>query len=394
MSKTAYMITEKTKGVNGLISPIDANNVQIEWEDNRTITLSNVDLSKLLESDAYDVEEVEVVEEDGSNAAATIIPHANADVAPGEQADGNPKTRLDWLLQVVNVLGAMDAVSLSQLYDQSIAINQAAEHATEGKAAINQSTIQMHPTGVAESLVKLQKEEQDSIFGESTLTEEAKSKLGTLFEAAVATRLVTETAKIEEKFQASFETSVADLSESLINKIDDYMNYVVTEWMTENKVATESALRNEITNEFIDKLHSLFVENYIDVPEDKVNVLEAIVIENDELKSSLNEKVESLLEKNKEIKGLQRQITFNEISEGMTLMQKDKLRTLIEYVEFTNNDEFKTKVATIKESVLTESLKPTDKKLVIETSVIKETVSTDPSIIAVANKMKSLGKIQ
>ena len=75
-------------------------------------------------------------------------------------------------------------------------------------------------------------------------------------------------------------------------------------------------------------------------------------------------------------------------------MQKDKLRTLIESVEFTNNDEFKTKVATIKESVLTESLKPTDKKLVIETSVIKETVSTDPSIIAVANKMKSLGKIQ
>ena len=385
-----YMITDKNTEATGIVSTVDENTIQIEWEDNKVETLDNSELKALLETDEYTVEEVEIDEDEGVNTAqASIQTHSTA-TPPGVEADGNPKTRMEYMLAVIGNLGAMDMETLAHFADESLGVIAAAGAPAETNgAAQNQATIQMKPSAaMAEALVTLEKEEQDAIFGATSLTEDAKTKMTTLFETAVSARVLAETVKVQELLEVKYDANLKEMSEGLVDKMDSFFNYVVREWITENEVAIESSLRTQLTNEFLEQLKTVFVENYIEIPEDKVDVLEAVVYENEELKKKINDRVNESLEKDMEIKALQKAVAVEKMTEGLTLPQKDKLRKLVAETEFTDADSFTKKVTVIKEAFLKVPSK--ESNILSEGIVTDDTrnvTSTDSAIAAAAKRL-------
>jgi hypothetical protein len=194
------------------------------------------------------------------------------------------------------------------------------------------------------------KEDMEALFGGEELTEEFKSKVTTIFEAAVHAKVEEIRAQLEEEYQASLEKTLSESIEEITGRIDDYMNYAVNEWMEENEVAIESSLRSDITEEFIDGLKQLFVEHYIEIPEDKLDVLGELAERVEELEEKLNEAVETNIGLNKSLAEEIKNRIFNEVSEGLVVTQSEKFKTLSEGVDFTDEDSYKQKLEIVKEN--------------------------------------------
>lgn len=194
------------------------------------------------------------------------------------------------------------------------------------------------------------KEDMEVMFDGEDLSEEFKEKATTFFEAAVNARLEEEVARIEEEYTTIIEQQVAEIAEDLSSKLNDYLNYVVEQWMEENEVAIESTLRSEITEEFIEGLKQLCEDHYIDLPEDRVDVVEELAAQVSELTDKLNSSIEEQIELQKHINEQTRQIVFNEVSEGLADTQADKFKTLAEGVEYDDANTYKRKLEIVKES--------------------------------------------
>jgi len=260
------------------------------------------------------------------------------------------------------------------------------DHGVGDKSASNKATIDTKlgkGPKTKDPMPKLAKEDMDTIFGESDLTEEFKEKASTLFEAALNARLHVEVAKLEEAYEEALNEEIESFTKDLVDKIDTYLDYVVENWMKENEVAIESTLRNEITEEFISGLKTLFEENFITVPEEKVDVVEMLAAKVEELEARLDEE---LTEKAKleelAIKDAVEEV-FDTVSEGLTLTDKEKFKTLAEGLEFDGDlDVLTKKLNIIKENYFT-------KKNIKESNILEESfegetntdeVSSDPSI--------------
>ena len=195
------------------------------------------------------------------------------------------------------------------------------------------------------------KEDLEPMFEGEDLSEDFKEKAATLFEAAISARMAAETARLEEEYEAKIQEDLSVFQEELTTKIDAYLDYVVEQWMTDNQVAIESALRNEIMEEFIDGLKNLFAEHYIDVPEQKVDVLEALA----EKVNALEEKLDETITENTELKSVLAESNarsiFEELSSDLALTQQEKFAALVEGIEFDGNFEtYEKKLRIIKES--------------------------------------------
>jgi hypothetical protein len=393
MKNTVYIITNKEKNINGIISNIDENNISILWEDKKEEKLSNDELNSLLDSDDYDVEETEI-EEDETPAQKSIQTHKTADAT--DEVDGNPKTKLDWIRAIVGNLADMDVTTLAGLQDKVLKqIGGEAERAgTANDTDKNRSSIQMKPSGAQEKSplytesVKLQKEEMDNIFGETELTEDAKLKISTLFETSIALRLTEEVLKIQEIYDKKLLENIESLTSELIENIDSYFNHVTEEWIKENQVAIESTLKTELTEEFISGLKNLFNEHYIEIPEERVDVYENLVSNFTEVENNLNVSENKLIESKKEINNLRKEIIILENSSSLTLPQKEKFKTLIEGVDFDNEEEYKKKILIIKEGFLN---KNKDSNIISE-SFSEESnnslTSSDPAMSSYVNAIR------
>jgi len=194
------------------------------------------------------------------------------------------------------------------------------------------------------------KEDIEGLFDGQDLTEEFKEKAVTIFEAAVHAKVESLREEMQKEFEAELEEQVVAVVEDISTKVDDYMNYVVKEWMVENEVAIESSLRSEITEEFIDGLKTLFQEHYIDVPEDKVSVVEELADKVEELESRLNESIEQNIELSKVLDEHAKDLIFAEVAEGLVAVQADKFKTLAEGVEFSDAETYKRKLEIVKEN--------------------------------------------
>lgn len=194
------------------------------------------------------------------------------------------------------------------------------------------------------------KEHVDALLEGESLSEEFRNKATTIFESALTERLNEEVAVLEEAYTQALNEEIATIKEDLETRVDDYLNYVVEQWVIENQVALDSGLRNELTEEFIQGLHNLFLEHYISVPEDKVDVVESLGKEVTELKTKLNEEIERNVELTKSINEATRGEIIHDICEGLTTTQTAKLKSLAENIEFTDSENFTAKVKTLKES--------------------------------------------
>jgi len=190
----------------------------------------------------------------------------------------------------------------------------------------------------------------EALTADEGLSEEFKSKAATIFEAALKSKV----SEMKKKMNASYEQKLKEESDNakaeLVEKVDSYLSYVVEEWMKENALAVERGIKGEIAEDFISGLKKLFEDHYIDVPDEKYDVLEDQASKIEDLEKKLNEQIEKNVELNKSNGELVKQDIIDEASADLTDTQKEKFNKLAEEVEFSNSEEFKTKVETIKES--------------------------------------------
>jgi len=190
----------------------------------------------------------------------------------------------------------------------------------------------------------------EALTKDEDLSEDFKAKAATIFEAAVNSKVKEAKMKLKAGYEEKLKEEVDTAKAELVEKVDSYLNYVVEEWMQENKLAIERGIKGEIAEDFISGLKKLFEDHYIDVPDEKYNVLEDQASKIEDLEKKLNEQIEKNVEQNKQIGELKRQDIIDEASSDLADTAKEKFNKLAEEVEFSNEEDFRTKVTTIKES--------------------------------------------
>lgn len=248
-------------------------------------------------------------------------------------------------------------------------------------AEANKKSIATKPSAASSTV----KEEINGLFGDD-LSEEFKEKATTIFEAAIAGRIAEERAALQEEYaakeielQESFEKAKQEIQEELSAQVSDYMDYVVEQWMEENKVAIDTSLNAQIAEEFIEKLKTLFEESYIHVPTDKVDVVEELAAKVEELEAQLNGVVAENIELKTVVDAKSQEEVFAEVSEGLALTQVEKLRTLAEGVEYDSVDTYRRKLEIVKEQFLGDKKAPVV-KTIEEQEMVELNEETQPQV--------------
>jgi hypothetical protein len=210
------------------------------------------------------------------------------------------------------------------------------------------------------------KEDIAAMFSGEDLTEEFKESASTLFEAALTARMNLETVRLEEEFAEKLSEEVETVKEEMTTKIDQYLDYVVEQWIEDNKLAIETSLRSEIAENFMEGLRNLFAESYINVPDEKIDVLGELHAQIQELEAKLDESINTTLELQAVIDEATQEATFDEVSEGLAATQVEKLRTLAEGIDFNDAETYAKKLNIIKDKYFAEG------KKVVSTGVIAE----------------------
>jgi len=195
------------------------------------------------------------------------------------------------------------------------------------------------------------KEDVDALInGQDDLSDEFKAKAATIFEAAIKSKVGAEVERLEEEYAKNLEEAKETAKSELTEKVDSYLNYVVEEWMKENELAIEKGVKGEIAEDFISGLKQLFEDHYIDIPDEKYNVLDAQATEIEELKGKLNEATSKIVDLNKEVGENTKASIFESVSDSLADSEKEKFKGLVESIDYEDADSYKAKLETIKES--------------------------------------------
>ena len=182
------------------------------------------------------------------------------------------------------------------------------------------------------------------------LSEEFKTKAATIFETAVKSKVRAELERIQEENDKVMEDMAESTMNDLVEKVDDYMNYVVEQWMEDNQLAIERGLKGEIAEDFISGLKNLFEDHYIDVPDEKYDILEANLSKIEELEEKLNKQIEENVQLKKAKGELVKESMIADVANGMTDTETEKFQSLVEDVEFSDEESYKEKLQTVRES--------------------------------------------
>jgi hypothetical protein len=296
------------------------------------------------------VDDPESKESIGKKAAAKVSKAADPKPAQtkeeAELADDDAEeivegkmTKKDTLAAMYSEMEKMNASELKASYDKMM--SKESEHEEE---SVDESTLddRLASVDVSEDVTALTDGEE--------LSEEFKEKASTIFEAAVKSKLRSEVERIEEAKVQEVAEEVNRVRDELTEKVDAYMNYVVEEWMKENEIAIERGLKGEIAEDFISGLKNLFTEHYIDVPDEKYDILGQQSEKIDELETKLNEQIEKSAKLKSEKDVLVRESVFAEVASDLADTEVEKFKSLAEDVDFTDEDTFRGKLDTLKES--------------------------------------------
>ena len=188
------------------------------------------------------------------------------------------------------------------------------------------------------------------VNGEGDLSEEFKRKAATVFEAAVKSKIRTEIVRLENEYEEKLKEDVQSATEEMTDKVDTYLNYVTEEWMKENELAIERGLKGEIAEDFISGLKQLFEDHYIDIPDEKYDVLEAQSEKISELEGKLSETIEKNVSLKDNNAKLVKEQVISEVSEDLADTEIEKFKSLIDDVDYADEDSFREKLGTLKES--------------------------------------------
>jgi hypothetical protein len=203
----------------------------------------------------------------------------------------------------------------------------------------------------------------NAIFSGESLSEEFKTNAKVIFEAAITAKVEEAKTALEEEYATKLETEVASINENLVTKVDEYLEYVVSEWMEENKLAIEKGIKSELVEDFMIGLKNLFTEHYVDIPEDKVNVVEEFAEKVETLESELDKVVTENANLNAQIGVYKKDQIVSEVSEGLSEVQFAKLKSLAEGIEFVSEQDYKEKLLLTKKKYFDENTEETVKKV-------------------------------
>ena len=206
------------------------------------------------------------------------------------------------------------------------------------------------------------KEDIDAIFSGESLSEEFKENAQAIFEAAIHAKVEEVKTELEEEYATILEAEVASINENLVTKVDEYLEYVVTEWMEENKLAIEKGIKAELAEDFMIGLKNLFTEHYVDIPEDKVDVVEQFAEHVEVLESELDKAVTEVSNLNAQISIFKKEHIVSEVSEGLSEVQFAKLKSLAEGIDFVSEQDYKEKLLLTKKKYFDGSTQETVKK--------------------------------
>ena len=242
---------------------------------------------------------------------------------------------------------------------------------------------------VAEELTIDVSEDVAALINGEDLSEEFKTKAATIFEAAVVTRVKQEIAKLDEQFDTKLAEQVESIKEGLVEKVDGYLNYVVEQWMTDNELALENGMKSEIMESFITGMKGLFEQHYIDVPEEKFDILGEMQEEVSTVKSKLDEQLAANVELTKQVNEMKRVAAIAESAAGMVDTDVEKFSGLAEELAFEDADTFKTKLQTIKENYFGKKVSKT-----VDSVVTDEPVQLSEEVVSprMAATLRALGK--
>lgn len=307
---------------------------------------------EILDQEELEVaENIETVEEE-TTAAKSIAPKGKA------------------MFDVMAAMSKMSGPDLNKFLETMKQFGPNKDYGVGDNSAKNKATIAM-------------KEDLDTLFDGYELSEEFKETASTLFEAALNARIIAETTRLEEEFAVKLEEQMATFSEEMVTKIDSYLNYAVENFMKENKVAIESALRNELTEEFIEGLKNLFAEHYIAIPQEKVDVLEALAEKVEQLESKLNDAITENTELRSVIVTESARDIFEELASDLALTQQEKFAALAEGIEFNGDLEtYAKKLSIIKENYFKNDSQQYSSNIEEETfeGELSESVNVDPQV--------------
>jgi len=238
----------------------------------------------------------------------------------------------------------------------------------EAKKKMRMDMVAKHKGSMAEDV--------NALFNGESLSEEFRVKATTIFEAAVQSRVEKIVEDVIADNESILEEAVEGIKAELATQVDEYLNYVVEQWMEDNAVAIESGLRSELTEDFINGLKNLFAEHYIDLPDEKLEVAESLAERVVELEEASAARDEQFVALSKELNEAKKNEAIRKICEGLTEVQVGKMKSLAEGVEFTTEGEFNNKLAVIRENYF-----PT-KKIVSEVKVSEETSTEQPEVVA------------
>ena len=232
----------------------------------------------------------------------------------------------------------------------------------------------------------------NALLGGEELSEEFKAKAKTIFETALKTKVAEVRKLLEQQYAEKLGEEIETAKESLAERVDSYLEYVADEWFTENQLAVENGLKEELTQSFLGGMKSLFEEHYVQIPEDKYDVLESMVEKLDDMESKLNEQIEKNINLNKRLAESVADGILDEVSEGLASTQKEKLASLAESVEFESENNYREKLETLKQSYFAQKSSPTVKTETLSEGLDATPESTTGSMAAYLKTLQSFNK--
>ena len=317
-------------------------------------------------------------------AAGDEVDHNGEVIAEKEVAE-KKLTKAEMSETISKGLGKMNKAQLEKLY-ASMHSDEEEEDEDEmdevRKEAIENRVKEIDVAEHVEALVN----------GEGDLSEEFKRKAATVFEAAVKSKIRTELERLESEYEVQLKENVQSATNEMTDKVDTYLNYVTDEWMKENELAVERGLKGEIAEDFISGLKQLFEDHYIDIPDDKYDVLEAQSEKISELESKLSETIEKNVSLKDGNAKLVREQVISEVYEGLADTEIEKFKSLTDDVEYTDEEAFREKLDTLKESYFPKtSMETTEINDDVETGTAQDidlTPSMDAYMSAIGRTVK------
>jgi len=298
------------------------------------------------------------VEDDPQDSPTAVKPGKPQEASAGKGKTAKLPMGESKIAMIQAMVEKMNGMRKDELAASFAAMEEALEaEASEGEQIDEEETVDVVKAGLAITADQINIEEHiKALFGsDESLTEDFKEKATTIFEAAVVAKVNEELAKVVVDIETQLEEEKVAIEEEMSAKLDQYLDYVVEQWIEENKLAVEQGIKSELVEDFISGLKDLFVEHYIDIPDDKVDVVEEIAAKAEELEHKLDEQIRINAEMNKAIEEHVKEDLFDDIAESLTDTQKEKFRTLAEGVDFVNEDKYVEKLNVLKESYFNES---------------------------------------